>query len=183
MERAKRPLLRLFPVLLLNLTAFGIAIPIIPALAKELGGEGTAVGAIFALQALGQMLMAPVWGKLSDRAGRRAVLMATICGAAAIDVVTALAGQLWVLMAVRFVAGLLAGNVATASALVSDATDEGSRSKGMALIGICFGLGFTLGPGLGALASFVAPDDPGLLGRGFPFLVSGVLNVVAAGLA
>ncbi len=180
---AARPLLRLFPVLLLNLTAFGVSIPVVPALARELGATGAMVGAIFALQAIGQLIMAPLWGKLSDRIGRKPVLALTIFGAAMADLLTATSTSLVFLFLARFAAGLCAGNVATASALVSDATEAHNRSRGMAIIGICFGLGFTMGPGLGALASTWGAPGVGPLGRGLPFVVAASINLIAALLA
>ena len=180
-QETRRPLARLFPVLLLNLTAFGVSIPVVPALAKELGGAGLAVGVIFALQALGQLVMAPLWGAISDKVGRKPVLLATIVAAALVDVWTSMSDALWMLALARLMAGLCAGNVSTASALVTDATEPKTRSKGMAIIGICFGLGFTLGPAIGALASLgAAPGELGPLGRGLPFVVSAGINALAA---
>lgn len=178
-QENKRPLPRLFGVLLLNLTAFGVSIPVVPALAKELGAGGVEIGLIFGLQALGQFLMAPLWGSLSDKVGRKPILMVTILGAILVDVWTGLSGALWMLALARFVAGLCAGNVATASALITDATDAKTRSKGMAIIGISFGLGFTMGPAIGAIASMGAGAGLGLAGKGFPFAVAAGINVVA----
>jgi DHA1 family tetracycline resistance protein-like MFS transporter len=181
----KSVLFRLAPVLLLNLTAFAVAIPILPALTEAMGGEGFEVGALFAVQATGQLMMAPLWGKLSDRIGRKPILLVTILGALLADVWTSFTDTLFLLFAARFVAGLFAGNIATASALIADATDLKSRSKGMAIVGICFGLGFTLGPGIGAAASYFAPDELGPLGRGLPFLIAAGINalvVILAGL-
>lgn len=178
-----RPLLRLFPVLLLNLIAFGVSIPIIPALAKGLGASGIEVGLIFAVQALGQFAMAPLWGKLSDKTGRKPILVLTIAAAACVDILTANTSSLWMLFVARLVAGLFAGNISTASALVTDATTLKTRSKGLALIGICFGLGFTIGPGLGAIAAANTPQEIGMMGRGFPFLIAGGINMLAALLA
>lgn len=173
------PLGRLFIVLVINLMAFGVSIPVVPALVKAMGGGGLEVGLIFAAQALGQFLMAPVWGSLSDKVGRKPILLVTILGAVFVDVWTALTGTLWLLALARFVAGLCAGNVATASALITDATDEQTRSKGMAVIGISFGLGFTLGPAIGAIASLGAAPGLGLMGKGFPFVIAASINVLA----
>ncbi len=181
-EVKARPLLRLFPVLLCNLIAFGVAIPILPALVKqEFGGGGTEVGALFTLQALGQLMMAPLWGYLSDRWGRRPVLMVTILGAIAADLWTSQVTGLTELYAVRFVAGLCAGTIATASAYVADVTEAKTRSKGMAVIGISFGLGFTIGPAVGAIASHFAMKNG--WGRAFPFVISSGINVASIGLA
>lgn len=177
--RAERPLVRLFPILLVNLTAFGIAIPVLPALCKAFGGDGVAIGLLFTLQALGQFIMAPRWGQLSDRFGRKNVLALTLMLAVVVDLMTAWSGSLEMLYAVRFIAGIVAGNVATASAYIADVTPIEKRSKGMALIGIGFGLGFTFGPGLGAAISYAAPDQLGPFGLGMPFIVSGAFNLTA----
>lgn len=179
---AKRPLVRLFPVLLLNLTAFGVAIPILPALLKSQGASGVLVGVAFALQALGQLLTGPLWGSMSDRYGRRPVLLATIAAAALCELATAFSPTLWATLAIRFVAGLCAGNVACAAALISDATEADKRSRGMAIIGISFGLGFTLGPAAGALVSHLAPDVAGPGGIGAPFLLATALDLFALAL-
>jgi MFS family permease len=180
MER--RPLARLFPVLLLNLTAFGVATPVLPALLKVQGATGLGVGAAFALQALGQLVMGPVWGALSDRYGRRPVLLATIGLAAGLELLTAMSPALWATYVLRALVGLCAGNVACASALISDATPPKERSRGMMLIGIAFGLGFTLGPAAGALVSHLAPDVPGMWGIGAPFVLAAALDLVALAL-
>lgn len=179
----ERPLLRLFLVMFVNLTAFGVAIPILPALCKNYGGAGLAVGLLFTLQALGQFVMAPTWGRISDRLGRRPTLLLTLVCAIGVDIATALTGSLWMLLVTRFIAGLLAGNVATATAYIADVTPLKERSRGMAIIGISFGLGFTFGPALGALTSHLAPDTPGALGIGLPFIVSAALNALALVLA
>ncbi len=178
-QESGRPLLKLFPVLLINLTAFGIAIPILPALCKSFGGDAVAAALLFTLQALGQFMMAPRWGRLSDRIGRKKVLAITLLLAACVDVATAWSGSLGVLLVVRFIAGIVAGNVATASAYIADVTPLERRSKGMALIGIGFGLGFTFGPAIGAGISYAAPDVPGAFGIGLPFMISAALNIVA----
>lgn len=176
----KRPLARLFPVLLINLIAFAIAIPVLPALAQDLGATPLHVALLYAVQALGQFVMAPVWGALSDRLGRRPALLATFIGAGFFELLTAFAGQLWVLFALRLMVGFCAGNVATASALISDATDSQTRSKGMAIIGISFGVGFTVGAGLGAFISTLEQPGPGFWGSGLPFAVAAALYALTA---
>lgn len=176
----KSPVLRLFPVLLLNLIGFAIAIPVLPALAKDLGGTATDVGFLYAIQAAGQLLMAPIWGAASDRFGRKNTLIATFVISAVFDMMTALSPTLWLLYISRFLVGMCAGNIATASALIADATDDDSRSKGMAVIGISFGIGFTIGAGLGAGISVFEVPGPGLLGTGLPFAIGAAIYVLAA---
>jgi MFS family permease len=174
----KRPVLRLFPVLLLNLIGFAIAIPVLPALAKDLGGDAVDVGFLYAIQAFGQFVMAPLWGAISDRFGRKRTLIATFMTAAVFEMLTALTPTLWLLYVMRLLVGMCAGNVATASALIADATDAESRSKGMAVIGISFGIGFTIGAGLGAGISTLEQPGPGILGTGLPFAVASGIYVL-----
>lgn len=175
----KRPVVRLFPVLLLNLIGFAIAIPVLPALAKDLGGNAVDIGFLYAIQAFGQFVMAPVWGGLSDRFGRKRTLIATFVTAGVFELLTALTPALWLLYVMRLLVGMCAGNVATASALIADATDAESRSKGMAVIGISFGIGFTIGAGLGAGISTLEQAGPGLMGSGLPFAVAAGIYALA----
>lgn len=173
------PIRRLFPILLLNLTGFAIAIPVLPALAYAVDGSAVDVGLLYAVQSLGQFLMAPVWGKMSDRLGRKSILLATFAAAACMELVTAFVGSLGLLYVTRFLVGLCAGNVATASAMIADSTEGVDRSKGMAIIGISFGIGFTLGPAIGAAVGVVAESGvPGIMGAGMPFAVAAAMNVV-----
>lgn len=203
MTTNRRPLLRLFLVLLLNITAFAISIPVLPALAEHLGGSPVDVGMLYATQALGQFLMAPGWGALSDNFGRKRILMATFAAAAVLELTTAFVPSLLLLYLVRFLVGLCAGNVATATALIADSTDSANRSRGMAVVGISFGLGFTLGPAIGAGVSLLT--KPGLalrvaelplggapaalinaiapLGTGLPFAFSSAMSLVTLVLA
>lgn len=175
----QRPIRRLFPILLLNLTGFAIAIPVLPALAYAVGGSPIDVGLLYAVQSLGQFVMAPLWGKFSDRLGRKPILLATFGAAALMELTTAFIGSLGLLYAARFFVGLCAGNVATASALIADSTEGRDRSQGMAIIGISFGIGFTLGPAIGALAGLVAePGVAGLTGAGLPFAVAAAMNAL-----
>ncbi len=175
---ANRPIRRLFPILLLNLTGFAIAIPVLPALAYAVGGSALDVGLLYAVQSLGQFLMAPIWGKFSDRIGRKPILLGTFAAAACMELVTAFIGSLGLLYVARFLVGLCAGNVATASALIADSTEGADRSKGMAIIGISFGIGFTLGPAIGAGVGLLAePGVAGITGAGLPFAVAAGMNV------
>ena len=146
-----RPLLRIFVVLLFELVGFGMAIPVLPFLAKDFGADGLMVGLLFALQATGQFAMAPAWGALSDRFGRKPVMIITLAAAAVASCFTAYTWSLLTLFIARILSGMAAGNVSTASAYITDVTDASSRSKGMALIGIAFGGGFVFGPAIGAV--------------------------------
>ncbi len=177
-DKPGRPLLRLFPILVLNVVELGIALPVLPALVYAAGGDAIDVGAMYTVQAIGQFLMAPGWGGLSDRFGRKPILLATFLLAAVFEVLTALVPTLALIYAVRFVVGLCAGNVAAASALIADVTTDEDRSKGMALVGISFGLGFTIGPAIGAVISHFAGSGMGPTGVGAPFVAAGVLSAI-----
>jgi DHA1 family tetracycline resistance protein-like MFS transporter len=142
----------LIPVLLavvLDLIGFGIVIPLLTFYAEEYGAGPVAVTLLMAVYSLAQFLMAPVWGALSDRFGRRPIMlfsigMATICLAG-----FAWAESLWLLFVFRALHGAAAANISTAQACVADATTPENRAKGMGMIGAAFGLGFTLGPFVG----------------------------------
>lgn len=111
---------------------------------------GGFLGSVYSLL---QFVFAPVWGALSDRIGRRRVLLLTVFGTALSYLLWIFAGPFWILLLARLLGGTMAGNVAVATAAVADVTSRGNRSRGMALIGVAFGLGFVFGPAIGGLAS------------------------------
>ena len=128
-------------------------IPILPYYSKTFGASAFELGWLMAVYSIAQFLFAPVWGSLSDRVGRRPVLLATILLGSAAMVATALAGSLLLLLLARALAGAFAGNISTASAYIADVTTEENRAKGMGVIGAGFGLGFIFGPALGGVLS------------------------------
>jgi len=110
-------------------------------------------GALGSLYAVLQFFFAPIWGRWSDRIGRRPVLIYTLGGTALGYALWIFAGDFWVLVLSRVLGGIAGGNLSVATAAIADVTSRESRSKGMALVGIAFGLGFILGPALGGYAS------------------------------
>jgi MFS family permease len=102
-----------------------------------------------------QFVFAPIWGRLSDRIGRRPVLLLTLTGVAASYVLWFFAGSFTLLILARFLGGIMAGNISVATAAIADVTTRENRARGMALIGIGFGIGFTFGPALGGALSLV----------------------------
>ncbi len=112
-------------------------------------------GILGSLYSLLQFFASPLWGRLSDRHGRRSILIITTSGTALSYLVWIFSGAFWVLIVSRVLAGIMAGNIGVATAAIADTTDTKSRSKGMALIGVAFGLGFILGPAIGGLGSLV----------------------------
>lgn len=164
----------LFVVVFVNVAGFGLIIPLLPLYAREHHATGTAIGALVAVYALMQFLFAPVWGRLSDRIGRRPVLMLCLGGAAVGHLLFAAAQSLPMLFAARVVAGLFAATVGTAQAAVADVTAPEERARGMGIVGAAFGLGFVFGPPLGgflAMASMRRGLDanvfPGVFAAGF----------------
>jgi MFS transporter, DHA1 family, tetracycline resistance protein len=167
MEKKKSPLLVIFLVVFFDLLSFGIVIPILPYYSREFGANGFVLGWLMASFSIAQFLFSPFWGSLSDRWGRRPVLLLTILGSSCAMAATALADSLPLLFLCRFLAGFFAANISTATAYIADVTDEKSRAKGMGIIGAGFGLGFIFGPAIGGLLS--------PYGYSVPILVAAVL--------
>src|SRR3989441_6951138 len=155
-----RPLLIIFLTIFVNLIGFGIIIPLLPFYAQTFGASPLVIGLLFAIFSLCQLIAAPALGDLSDRFGRRPVLIFSLLGTVASFVMLALAQTLTVLFLARIVDGLSGGNISTARAYVADITEPKDRARAYGLIGAAFGLGFILGPALsGVLArvSYTAP--------------------------
>ena len=110
-------------------------------------------GALGSLYAILQFVFAPIWGRLSDKVGRRPVLLLTLGGTCLGYALWIFAGSFWVLVLSRTIGGIASGNLSVATAAIADVTSRKERSRGMAIIGIAFGLGFVLGPALGGIAS------------------------------
>lgn len=163
----------LFGVILLDLIGFGIVIPILPFLSPTLGADKMDIALIIVTYAIGAGLCGPLWGRLSDRIGRKPVIMLCLAGAACSYLMLGLASELWMVFAARGFAGLMAGNFGVASAMIADITTPQNRARGMGLIGAAFGLGIVLGPMLGGLLS--GPDGSFTL----PCIVAGGMSLLA----
>ena len=165
----KKPsLLIIFLTVFIDLIGFGIVLPLLPIYSKNFGASGFMIGLIMASYSLMQFLFAPSWGRLSDRIGRRPVLLVSTAGAALSYVCfalgSALTGQaaLVALLGSRLVAGICGANITVAQAYIADVTPPDQRSKKMGLIGMAFGLGFICGPALGAFSHhFFGQTGPG----------------------
>lgn len=149
MSSSKSPLVIIFFTVFIYLVGFGVIIPIIPLLARDFGADSFQIGLLLSSYSLMQFLFSPFWGKVSDRLGRRPVLLGCLIGESFSYVVFAWARQLEWLFVARIMAGFFGASISTASAYISDVTSAKERSKGMALIGAAFGLGFLVGPALG----------------------------------
>lgn len=167
------PLGIVFTTVVIDLIGFGIVLPILPLWAENFGASPVQIGLITASYAVMQLIFAPVWGRLSDRYGRRPVILVSLAGSALSALAIGLAGTLVVLFVARAVQGIAGASYAAAQAYVADVTSPAERAKGMGMIGAAFGLGFVLGPAIGALFSTI--DDR------LPFYVAAAL--AAANLA
>jgi DHA1 family tetracycline resistance protein-like MFS transporter len=155
-----RPLLVIFLTIFVNLVGFGIIVPLLPFYAETFGASPLVVGLQFAVISLCQLVAAPILGDLSDRYGRRPILIVSLIGTAVSFVMLALAQSITMLFLARIVDGLSGGNISTARAYVADVTEPQDRARAYGLIGAAFGLGFILGPGISALLapfSYAAP--------------------------
>ncbi len=150
-RRSGAPLAILFLTVFVDLLGFGIVIPFLPMFAQRMGIGASAVGPILAVYSLMQLLCAPMLGRVSDRVGRRPIIMLGLLGSAASYLIYGFADSFWLLMLSRAVHGACAATVSTAQAYVADTTSESERARGMGMIGAAFGLGFVLGPALGGL--------------------------------
>lgn len=150
-QPGKRARLTVFLTILLDLIGFGMILPLLPFYAQELQASPFEIGLLFSSYSLAQLLFAPLLGRLSDRVGRRPVLLGSIAGGAASYLLFALAPTYGVLLLARTLSGLAAANYAIAQAYMADVSAPEERSKAMGLVGAAFGLGFVLGPALGGL--------------------------------
>ena len=166
----------LFLIVFVDLVGFGLVIPLLPFYAERFDASALQMTALFATFSLMSLLTAPLWGRLSDRIGRRPVLMASMAAASLAYLWMAFAGELWMLFAARGFAGACAGNIAAAQAYIADVTPPEKRTRGMGMIGAAFGLGFIIGPVLGGV---IAGDDIATADLATPCLIAAGLSLTA----
>ena len=157
--------------LFLDLVSFGIVIPVLPFYATHFGAAAWVVTLLATAYSAAQFVMAPVLGRLSDRHGRRPVMLISIAGSVAAMLTLGLANALWMVFAARIISGICNANVSTAHAYVADRVAPMQRARYMGMMGTAVGLGFIFGPSLGGLLS--RPEWPEL-----PFLVGAGLSAV-----
>ncbi len=160
MAKNRSPLLIIFITVFIDLVGFGIVIPVLPLYAQKFGASETVIGLLLAIYSVMQFVFAPILGKLSDKVGRRPVLLVSLIGTSIGFVTMGLAGTLWLLFIARIIDGITGGNISTAQAYIADVTPPEERSKSMGLIGAAFGLGFIFGPFIGGVLSKVSLAAP-----------------------
>ena len=148
-----KPLASIFLIVFIDLLGFGLILPLLPYYAESFGASDTLVGILVASYAAAQLVGAPLLGRLSDRFGRRPILLVSLLGTLLSFLLLGFAKTLWVLFAARIFDGITGGNISVAQAYIADVTDEKSRAKGMGMIGAAFGLGFIFGPATGGFLS------------------------------
>ena len=166
----------LLSVVFINIAGFGVIIPLLPFYAKSFGAPDWQVFVLFAAYSVGNFFAEPIWGRLSDRIGRRPVLMITIFGNALTYVLLAFAPNLWVACLIRLAGGVLTGNISTIQGYIADVTPPDRRAGRLGLMGAAFSLGFMTGPTIGGL---LAHADQGVAGFRPPLFFAATLALAA----
>lgn len=171
MERTmKRKLAIIFGFVFIDLLGYSLILPLLPYIAERFSATPTQVGLLLTANALAQMIAAPLIGRLSDRWGRRPMLIISVAGTVAAFLLFSFANSLWMLFLSRIIDGLLGGNTSLARAYITDITDDENRSRGLGLIGAAFGLGFIIGPISGGQLSRFGYMVPGLTAAALSFI-------------
>jgi DHA1 family tetracycline resistance protein-like MFS transporter len=170
----RSPLLVIFITVFIDLVGFGIVIPVLPYYVEgtRFNASPRMVGLLFASYSVMQLIFTPLLGRLSDRYGRRPVLLFSLLGTSLGFLILGFATTLWMLFLGRIIDGITGGNISTAQAYIADVTTKEERAKGMGLIGAAFGLGFTFGPAIGGVLS--------RWGISVPFIFAGALALANA---
>jgi MFS family permease len=174
----KTSLAVLFLTVFIDLIGFGMVIPFLSFYAREYSASGTTVGMVVGIYSIMQFFFAPVWGRLSDRIGRRPVILISLTASCIGYFLFAFSRSLTLLFLSRIIAGAGGANIGTAQAYIADKTTVENRAKGMGIIGAAFGMGFILGPPLSGLLSHVGTTR-GLHGNLLPGIVAGSLSLTA----
>ena len=154
------PLVIIFVTVFIDLLGFGIIIPLLPFYAESFGATALTVGLLSTSFSLMQFVFSPIWGRLSDRIGRKPIILLGLLGSGVSYLMLATATSLPMVFAARIVGGIAGANIPTAQAYIADITTPENRAKGMGLLGAAFGLGFIFGPALGGLLSRISPAAP-----------------------
>lgn len=171
MSNNRRNITLLFFTLVVVMMGFGMVIPILPFYIEHFGAGGSAMGLLMAIYAVMQLIFAPIWGRMSDRYGRKPIILVGVLGNAISQLLFGLSTQLWMLFAARALAGILSSaTLPTAMAYISDNTSEEDRGGGMGIIGAAMGVGMVIGPGLGGWLAGQSLSLPFFLAAGLSAL-------------
>lgn len=160
----------IFTIIFVNLLGFGIILPLMPYYAESLGASTLTIGLLFAAYSLFQFLSAPILGELSDKIGRRPILLFSLLGTVVSFALLGVAHSIPILFLARIVDGLSGGNISTAQAYVADITTKQNRTQGMSILAAAFGLGFILGPSVGGLLSRFGYAVPAFVAAAIAFI-------------
>jgi len=154
------PLVIIFVTVFIDLLGFGIIIPLLPFYAESFGASALTIGLLGTSFSLMQFLFSPIWGRWSDRVGRKPIILVGLMGSCLSYLTLALAPSLTLLFAARIIGGIAGANIPTAQAYIADITTPDNRAKGMGMVGAAFGLGFIFGPAIGGMLSRFSPQTP-----------------------
>ena len=154
------PLVIIFVTVFIDLLGFGIIIPLLPFYAESFGASALTIGLLGTSFSLMQFVFSPIWGRSSDRIGRRPVILFGLMGSCVSYLVLALSTSLMLLFVARVIGGIAGATIPAAQAYIADVTTPANRAKGMGMIGAAFGLGFIFGPAIGGVLSRVSPETP-----------------------
>ena len=163
-------------IVFIDLVGFGIVIPLLPYYALRFSASPFEVTTLMACYSFAQFFASPIWGRMSDKWGRKPILLVSLTCSVLSYIWLGFADSLWMLFAARLLAGAGAGNISAAQAYITDVTDEANRAKGMGMIGAAFGLGFTLGPAIGGL---LAGSDYHSAALSRPAFAAAILSAIA----
>ena len=172
-----RSLSLIFSIVLMEFTAFGMIIPLSPYLARDFGADDLEVGLLMSVYSLAQLVFAPLWGYLSDRLGRRPIILICLLGSSFFYLWFSFATTLETLFLTRILAGVFGAVMSVAMACIADVTGEKERSKNMGLVGAAIGLGFIIGPFLGGIFGFLGRHWGGTPPFGSSFAAFGAFLV------
>jgi DHA1 family tetracycline resistance protein-like MFS transporter len=176
-RRIDPALATLFAVVFVNMAGFGLVIPLLPFFAKSLNAPEWQITLMFSAYSFGQFFAEPFWGRLSDRIGRKPVLLMTTLANVAGYAVLAFAPTIWWAIAIRLFTGLGAGNISTIQGYIADITPPEKRAGRMGVVGAAFGLGFIVGPGVGGL---LTREGVGPIGYQIPLFAAAGLAAMAS---